>query len=118
MRKLLIVGGGILIVAAAGVLVAASGPSMPEPVEAQAPDPAAGSPVLQISDTSSLPGPRQPIFFRHDIHAGLFKIQCQYCHYTVSESSEPGIPSVETCMGCHLVISGSDTASRAEIGKL
>lgn len=118
MRKLLIVGGGILVVAAAGVLVAASGASMPEPVEAQAPDPAAGSPVLQISDTSSLPGPRQPIFFRHDIHAGQFKIQCQYCHYSVSESSEPGIPSVETCMGCHLVISGSDTASRTEISKL
>ena len=44
-----------------------------------------------ISDTGSLKGPRQPIFFRHDIHAGQFKIQCQYCHYSVNVSPEPGI---------------------------
>ena len=59
-----------------------------------------------ISDTGSLKGPRQPIFFRHDIHAGQFKIQCQYCHYSVAVSPEPGIPSMQTCMGCHLVVGG------------
>ena len=66
----------------------------------------------------SLKGPRQPIFFRHDIHAGQYKMQCQYCHYSVTVSSEPGIPSVQTCMGCHLVIGGSDSSHQAEIKKL
>jgi hypothetical protein len=71
-----------------------------------------------ISDTGTLRGPRQPIFFRHDIHAGQFKMQCQYCHYSVAVSPEPGIPSMQTCMGCHLVISGSDSGAKAEIKKL
>ena len=69
-----------------------------------------------ISDTGALSGPRQPVFFRHDIHAGQFKIQCQYCHYSVAVSPEPGIPSMQTCMGCHLV--GSDSASKTEIAKV
>ena len=46
------------------------------------------APVLTVSDSAALKGPRQPIFFRHDIHAGQFKINCQYCHYSVSVSSE------------------------------
>jgi hypothetical protein len=74
--------------------------------------------TLTAADSASFKGPAQPIFFRHDLHAGQFKIQCQYCHYTVAASSEPGIPSVETCMGCHLVISGSDSTHKAEIRKL
>ena len=38
----------------------------------------------------------------------------------VSVASEPGIPSLETCMTCHLVIGGTaaDTAGRAEIAKV
>jgi hypothetical protein len=76
------------------------------------------SPIIAASDTGNLPGPRQPIFFRHDIHAGQYKIQCQYCHYSVAVSPEPGIPSVQTCMGCHLVIGGRDSSHQAEIRKL
>jgi cytochrome c7-like protein/class III cytochrome C family protein len=71
-----------------------------------------------VIDTGSLKGPRQPIFFRHDIHAGQFKMQCQYCHYSVAVSPEPGIPSMQTCMGCHLVIAGSDSSSKNEIKKV
>jgi len=76
------------------------------------------SPRLAAGDSSNLKGPRQPIFFRHDVHAGQLKMQCQYCHYTVNRATEPGIPSVETCMGCHLVVSGSDSSHKAEIRKL
>jgi Cytochrome c7 and related cytochrome c/Class III cytochrome C family len=74
------------------------------------------SPV--VYDTGALRGPRQPIFFRHDIHTGQFKMQCQYCHYSVAVSSEPGIPSIQTCMGCHLVIAGTDSSSKTEIKKV
>jgi hypothetical protein len=116
MRKVLIVG---VVVAAAVIGAWYLAPESAGTVaSAQAPTPAVAGPAMQISDTSSLKGPRQPIFFRHDIHAGQFKIQCQYCHYSAAVSSEPGIPSLETCMGCHLVIGGDDTASKAEIAKL
>jgi len=59
-----------------------------------------------ISDTGHLKGPRQPIFFRHDVHAGEDQIPCMYCHYSAAVSSEPGIPALQTCLGCHQVVSG------------
>ena len=74
--------------------------------------------VLAASDTASFKGPRQPIFFRHDVHAGQYKMECQYCHYSVAVAPEPGIPSLQTCMGCHAVVGGSDATNRAEITKL
>ena len=117
MRKpvLIAVGAGAAAVGLAALAVT-SGPG-----RAQAPKAVADSlkaPVLAAGDTASLRGPRQPIFFRHDIHAGQFKIQCQYCHYSVAVSSEPGIPSMQTCMGCHTVIAGTDTSHKVEIKKL
>jgi hypothetical protein len=114
MRTLAIVLGGV---GAGGVaaMLAFTGPS-PQAQQAAAPPDSLTAPV--ISDTGSLEGPRQPIFFRHDIHAGQFKIQCQYCHYSVNVSPEPGIPAMQTCMGCHLIVGGSDTGSKAEIQKL
>ena len=55
-------------------------------------------------DTNALRGPRQPIFYRHDIHAGQYEMDCRYCHYTAEVSSEPGLPTISTCMGCHSII--------------
>lgn len=80
--------------------------------------PATGPAPLSAADSSSLKGPRQPIFFRHDIHTGQLKMQCQYCHYSVGVSSEPGIPSMQSCMGCHIAIAGKTDANKAEIKKL
>ena len=71
-----------------------------------------------ISDTGDLKGPRQPIFFRHDIHAGQDQIPCMYCHYSAAISSEPGIPSLQTCIGCHQLIGGSTPTHQAEIKKV
>ena len=116
MRKLVLLGSGTTVLALAGLLlVRASSGGNPGP--AQSTQVALANPAI-IEDTTNLAGPRQPIFFRHDIHAGQYQIQCQYCHYSAAVSSEPGIPSVETCMGCHLVISGSDSGARGEIRKL
>jgi hypothetical protein len=114
MRTMALVVGGIGATALAALLVVGGAPS-----QAQQSKPAADSLVAPvITDTGSLKGPRQPIFFRHDIHAGQFKMQCQYCHYSVAVSSEPGIPSMQTCMGCHLVVSGGDSSAKAEIKKV
>ena len=115
MRKL-VVAGVAAAVTTVGALLLTQNRSV-----AQQPAPLADSlaaPVLAVSDSGNLKGPRQPIFFRHDIHAGQYKMQCQYCHYSVGASSEPGIPSVETCMSCHLVIGGSTDSHKAEIKKL
>jgi hypothetical protein len=114
MRKLAIVLGGIGAGGLVALLVFGGSPSA-----AQNASTAADSVhAAVITDTASLPGPRQPIFFRHDIHAGQFKIQCQYCHYSVAVSTEPGIPSIQTCMGCHLVVAGSDSSAKNEIKKV
>ena len=49
------------------------------------------------------PGPIQPIPFSHKHHAGLYEIDCQYCHSGTDRSQAAGMPSVELCMGCHNV---------------
>jgi hypothetical protein len=116
MRKLAFVVGGVAAGGVAALLTfAEAGPHAQQAV------PVADSiqaPIIAASDSGNLKGPRQPIFFRHDIHSGQYKIQCQYCHYSVAVSPEPGIPSVQTCMGCHLVIGGRDSSHQAEIRKL
>jgi len=48
------------------------------------------------------PGPVQPIQFSHKHHAGLYQIDCQYCHSGTDRSPAAGVPSVALCMGCHL----------------
>ena len=52
--------------------------------------------------------PRQPIYFSHVIHAGSFKIDCQYCHADARRSEYAGLPSVDRCMGCHKIIGAED----------
>jgi hypothetical protein len=115
MRKLALIAAGcltlILGAAVAGrpATKAQQAPATPDTVAAW---------VLSASDSAHLKGPRQPVFFRHDIHAGLNKTPCQYCHYSAAVSSEPGVPSMQSCMGCHLVIGGSDSSHKVEIKKL
>ncbi len=116
MRKLAFVVGGVVTGGVAAFLTLGGVP--PHAQQASAVADSIVAPVLSAADTGRLEGPRQPIFFRHDIHAGQYKIQCQYCHYSVTVSPEPGIPSVQTCMGCHLVIGGRDSSDQAEIRKL
>ncbi len=68
---------------------------------------------LPIARTDAA-GPSQPIAFSHKIHAGQFKIDCQYCHSDARRSEYAGIPSVTRCMGCHRITA----ADRPEIRKL
>ena len=108
MRKLAFVLGGVW----AGGLAALLALADPPPQAQQAPRHRFDRRSRHQRHRCACKGPRQPIFFRHDIHAGQYKIQCQYCHYSVAVSPEPGIPSMQTCMGCHLVVSGSDSAQQ------
>lgn len=45
--------------------------------------------------------PEQPIKFSHIIHVQKNKIECQYCHWSVSKAAYAALPEVQTCMGCH-----------------
>jgi len=53
------------------------------------------------AEDPATPGPVQPIQFSHKHHAGLYEIDCQYCHSGADRSPVAGVPSVELCMGCH-----------------
>ena len=56
----------------------------------------------------------QPINFPHNVHAGTYKIDCQYCHSDARRSEYAGLPSVERCMGCHKIAA----ADKPEIKKI
>lgn len=63
-------------------------------------------------------GPRQPILFSHRRHAGVFEIDCFYCHSNTDRSPYAYVPSVTTCMGCHRVVKSSSPAIQALSGYL
>jgi len=48
--------------------------------------------------------PVQPIKFPHDLHAGLMKMDCQYCHSGAYKSKNASIPSLNVCMNCHKTV--------------
>ncbi len=73
--------------------------------------------------------PEQPIFYSHQVHAGVNQISCLYCHGGAQDSKQASIPSVNVCMNCHMAIKeytgdplmkedGSPVNGTAEIQKL
>ena len=70
----------------------------------------------------------QPINFPHPRHVnapdpkdptkGGMGMNCQYCHFSVNKSPDPGMPAVNTCMGCHTVVMGQTDQAKTEIKKL
>ena len=48
--------------------------------------------------------PEQPIYYSHKVHAGANQISCLYCHGGATEGKHANIPSVNTCMNCHMTI--------------
>lgn len=73
--------------------------------------------------------PEQPIFYSHKVHVGKNQISCLYCHGGAFEGKQANIPSVNTCMNCHMTINeytgdklyredGKEVDGTAEIQKL
>lgn len=62
--------------------------------------------------------PEQPIKFSHATHAGLHKIDCQYCHDGARRSKHGVIPAANTCMNCHKAIEKGSQYGTAEITKI
>ncbi|MEO6550392.1 MAG: c-type cytochrome [Ferruginibacter sp.] len=48
--------------------------------------------------------PEQPIYYSHKVHAGTNQISCLYCHGGAQDSKHANVPSVSTCMNCHMAI--------------
>jgi hypothetical protein len=127
-RTTIIIAGGTLLVVGAAL----AGVSIARGQGAQQAAPRSGwaFPLLAVhgagysSLDSALPGgvwptlprllgPVQPVFYRHDIHAGQYRIPCLYCHNNAANAWTANIPTVSTCMGCHLVMAAPDTAGNA-----
>lgn len=62
--------------------------------------------------------PEQPINFSHATHAGLHKIDCQYCHDGARRSKHAVIPAANTCMNCHRAITVGSEHGTAELTKI
>lgn len=62
--------------------------------------------------------PEQPIKFSHATHAGIHKIDCQYCHDGARRSKHSVIPATNTCMNCHRAIKKGSKYGTAELTKI
>lgn len=62
--------------------------------------------------------PEQPIKFSHATHAGLNKIDCNYCHDGARRSKQSVIPATNTCMNCHKAIKVGSQYKTAELTKI
>ena len=45
--------------------------------------------------------PEQPLAFSHALHAGLYELDCQYCHAGAERSRHAGVPPASLCLNCH-----------------
>jgi mono/diheme cytochrome c family protein len=57
--------------------------------------------------------PKQPIPFSHKLHAGKYKIDCNYCHTGVTKGKQANIPSLNICMNCHSQIKTGPSGDKA-----
>ena len=62
--------------------------------------------------------PVQPIYFKHKLHAGDFKIPCLYCHSYAEKSPVANVPAVSVCMNCHKIVLGQTPDLQKEIAKV
>jgi hypothetical protein len=62
--------------------------------------------------------PDQPIKFSHVVHAHDNQIDCQYCHYTVTQSKYAGIPDVNVCWNCHSIVREGTHSGRHQINRV
>jgi len=76
--------------------------------------------IVEAQNLGRQPGyePDQPVLFSHKIHAGINRIDCRYCHSTVTESRHAGIPTVHVCMNCHNVVRQGRHSGTEEIAKI
>ncbi len=55
--------------------------------------------------------PVQPLAFPHPRHVQTLGMNCLYCHFSANKAMDPGLPAVNTCMGCHTVVTAQRPAT-------
>jgi hypothetical protein len=70
--------------------------------------------VLRLPGNQQGYAPTQPIAFSHALHAGELQLGCQLCHTGTESSRHAGLPSGQTCMGCHRFVTAPLADVRAE----
>jgi hypothetical protein len=58
---------------------------------------------IVLTRAQVLAAPEQPIAYSHRTHVEA-GVQCLFCHSSAMRSPVASIPSVQKCMGCHMVI--------------
>ena len=58
----------------------------------------------RLPDNQQGYSPEQPIAYSHRLHAGELQLDCQFCHAAAAVSRYAGVPSSDTCMKCHTLI--------------
>jgi Cytochrome c7 and related cytochrome c len=62
--------------------------------------------------------PFQPVKFSHKVHAGQNGTDCIYCHSSAPYSKTAGIPPINVCMNCHLMVRNGTRSGIFEISKV
>jgi hypothetical protein len=62
--------------------------------------------------------PTQPVKFSHAVHAGQNGTDCIYCHSSAPYSKTAGIPPLNVCMNCHLMVRNGTRSGLFEISKI
>jgi hypothetical protein len=62
--------------------------------------------------------PVQPVKFSHAVHAGQNGTECIYCHSSAQISKTAGIPPLNVCMNCHLIVRNGTRSGAFEISKI
>ncbi|MGD0753992.1 MAG: cytochrome c3 family protein [Bacteroidales bacterium] len=62
--------------------------------------------------------PTQPVKFSHAVHAGQNGTECIYCHSSAPYSKTAGIPPLNVCMNCHLMVRNGTRSGVFEISKI
>jgi hypothetical protein len=63
---------------------------------------AVGTPLLLARQPHS--APVQPVAFDHHTHVRTVGIECAFCHRTAATGVAAGLPDLQQCMGCHVVV--------------
>ena len=62
--------------------------------------------------------PTQPVKFSHVVHAEQNATDCIYCHSSAPYSKTAGIPALNVCMNCHLIVRNGTRSGTFEISKI
>jgi hypothetical protein len=62
--------------------------------------------------------PDQPVKFSHKVHAGQNGTECIYCHSSATYSKSAGIPPVNVCMNCHILVRSGTRSGTSEIARV